>query len=263
MTCYLGIDGIEGKGIPKANTLALVSDDVLLLQFRKPILDTVTLIMLRITVIGIQDKTLHPLYHAGAWLTYQSEGVSVPVTTIQSLLEGSGSDTLLLYNSCHAANTAVTRYGNGSTTELIAACGFEATTDMDGPFAFATTLYDTLVKAYDNQIFPVSVSDLFTEMLNTTRRLRDRAYGASTPIHSTLTSSQNGRRITLQPLWDIEAKGPENVRLAVVLSLGIGFHEGFDIGTEAWDKAWKEWILKAPHDAKILLGAHVLGNTSN
>jgi len=145
---------------------------------------------------------------------------------IQSLFEEAACDALLLYDTCHSAETSLTvSQCSKGTTELIAACGFESIAPEVGEHSFTNALVHVLAVASQQSAF--SVSELHGRLLTrlkswtpspmrdqTGRFLRDQhgnlimePQRRKTPIYSPLTHSRQRREIILKPLGTMT--GPE------------------------------------------------------
>ncbi|TGO27544.1 hypothetical protein BPAE_0040g00250 [Botrytis paeoniae] len=135
--------------------------------------------------------------HAAIWFGRQCGPPHMPCSSIQTLLEDSKSDTLLLYDACHSANTAISpNPPAGSVTELTAACGFETFTRM-GKNSF-TSVFTRELSSVATQ-GAVSVSRLYNRVLACLRNNRNRKTNA-TPVRCTLVSDDDRTPIMLEPL---------------------------------------------------------------
>jgi hypothetical protein len=138
---------------------------------------------------------------------------------IQSLIEEAACDALLLYGTCHSAETATTAsQSSKGVTELIAACGFESIAPEVSEHSFTNALVHVLAVASEQPA--LSVSELHSRLLTglkswapspirdqTVRFLKDQRGNLimepqrrRTPIYTPLTHSQQRRGITLRPL---------------------------------------------------------------
>jgi hypothetical protein len=128
------------------------------------------------------------------------------------LLEESDSDVLLLYDCCHSAIIPIcgTRPGKGGVTEVIAACGFEATAPEVDEHSFTTALTHSL-RVLSRET-PFSVAQLHAQTLS---RLKCWSPGFEkrpggeyvyerqprrTPIYSILSETNPRRSIVLGQL---------------------------------------------------------------
>jgi hypothetical protein len=76
---------------------------------------------------------------------------------IQSLLEAVNCDTLLLYDCCHSADTAIApAHSSRAATELIAACGFEGVAPEVGEHSFTNALIEVLILSASKGPFLIS-----------------------------------------------------------------------------------------------------------
>lgn len=76
---------------------------------------------------------------------------------IQSLFEAADCDVLILYDCCHSADTAIVpAHSLRGSTELIAACGFEAIAAEVGEHSFTNALIEVLVLCSSMSSFSVS-----------------------------------------------------------------------------------------------------------
>ncbi|KAF8847975.1 hypothetical protein BDZ45DRAFT_301718 [Acephala macrosclerotiorum] len=170
-------------------------------------------------------------------------GPAIPACAIQTLFEDSASDSLLIYDACESADTAVIPAGDHprGITELISACGYQTTAPGPGvdslAFTLAEELHDAAIAGH-----PFSVSQLFSKIL---LRLRNSSEQGSktTPVHTELTSDPGGRRIMLQPLQKSPSEsrrddGAETPHRALFLK--------FQNCTRINPKKWREWLLQAP-----------------
>jgi hypothetical protein len=165
------------------------------------------------------------------------------------LIEEADCDALLLYDTCHSADTAVTntRHSRG-TTELIAACGFEAIAAEVGEHSFTDALLNVLAIASEGPAF--SVMELHGQLLARLKGwvstpMRDQSgnfirnqYGVlmkeprrkRTPIYSRLNHHRTQRGIILAPLPKI--KGPQGTHVDSGLSSSPNCQELPMEGTE-------------------------------
>ncbi|TVY71326.1 hypothetical protein LSUE1_G005950 [Lachnellula suecica] len=181
--------------------------------------------------------------------TREHDSPQMPASLIQTLLEETPSDAILLHDSCESADIAVTKATNNnkSVTELIAACGFQTTAPF-GPGSFTNALIATL-RLLSRSKEPFSVSDLFNCVLAQLRWAPNRREEAmTTPVHCTLTSDRSGRRIMLEPnviprntLRAVPGSRPEAPTQFLMLSLKLL--------KDSDHEALREWILKAPPGA--------------
>jgi hypothetical protein len=181
---------------------------------------------------------------------------SMPTGFVQTLLEESRSDALLLYDSCCSADTAMTKTSVHGITELIAACGFESST-YTGPTSFTNALSEYLRTAYfAGRQF--SVSELYSQILSKLRNAPGRTMEV-TPVHCTLKSEKIGRHIMLGPpcsmyqLAAATAPDPTTVQNVIIVSFGLN-----DPAPDM--QSWRNWILKAPAEAgQLLLARRAVG----
>ncbi|KAF7951916.1 hypothetical protein EAE96_007213 [Botrytis aclada] len=187
---------------------------------------------------GIQ----HTGYHA-IWSGSRG-GPLMPSNGIQTLLEESKSDTLLLYDACHSANTAISlNPPAGSVTELIAACGFETTT-RTGPNSFTSALIRELSSAAKQGA--VSVSELYNRVLTRQRNSPNRKRNA-TPVRCTLAFDDDRTSIMLEPLlpplFTASHESPEFLDgVNAVYNIGI-VKRGLKMGDTS---VFLKWLLRAP-----------------
>ncbi|KAF7853121.1 uncharacterized protein EAF02_012064 [Botrytis sinoallii] len=173
-------------------------------------------------------------------------GSRMPSNGIQTLLEESKSDTLLLYDACHSANTAISLDPPaGSVTELIAACGFEAIA-RTGENSFTSVFTRELSSAATQGA--VSVSRLYNRVLARLRNNRDRKTNA-TPVRCTLVSDDDRTSIILEPLLPppIIASHQSSEFLDgvnAVYNIGI-VKRGLKMGDTS---VFLKWLLRAPSD---------------
>jgi hypothetical protein len=176
----------------------------------------------------------------------------IPVGGIQTILEESHSDALLVYDACHSANTAWTKPSlHGGITELITTCGFESKALGVGKASFTNTFTDVLFYASLQQE-PLSVSELYGQCLSRLRNAGNRT-DQTTPLHCTLTSENTGRHIILQPLARlnklqggntvVEAASIPSENPLLIHTVFFGIRGDFD---ETSLRTLREWILKVP-----------------
>jgi hypothetical protein len=108
---------------------------------------------------------------------------------VQSILEEAQCDVLLLYDTCHSADTAVSsaRSGQG-ITEIIAACGFESVAAEVGEHSFTNALANILAISSDEQA--ISVSEIHNRLLS---RLKRWQSSPLTDSHGRFLRGRNGR----------------------------------------------------------------------
>ncbi|TGO14790.1 hypothetical protein BTUL_0048g00290 [Botrytis tulipae] len=187
---------------------------------------------------GIQNTSHDTIWSGGAG------GPRMPSDGIQTLLEESNSDVLLLYDTCHSANTAISlNPPAGSVTELIAACGFETTTPM-GNNSFTSAIVRELSSAATQGA--VSVSELYNRVLTRKRNSPNRKRNA-TPVRCTLASDGYRASIMLEPLMQSLAtashQSPElSDGVNAVYNIGI-VKRGLKIGDTS---VFLNWLLRAP-----------------
>jgi hypothetical protein len=126
-----------------------------------------------------------------------------------------------------------------------------------GDSSLASFVEQALRQAYNNKSFPLSVSELFSQILALARNGEERK-DKSTPIHCTLTSEQSGRRIILQPLRQPVPEMPATINGIMIVNIAMSDGTNFD--SENWGKDWKEWIRSVPRAAESLLDVQVLKN---
>jgi hypothetical protein len=189
----------------------------------------------------------------------------MPVGGIQTILEESCSDALLVYDSCHSADTAWTKTSlHRGITELIIACGFESKAPGVGKTSFMHTFTDVLFYASLQQE-PLSISELYGWCLSRLRNARNRI-DQTTPFHCTLNSENSGRCIILQPLERLNTQGGNTVRDVasisianpyLILTVSFGISGEFN---EISHHSLREWIWKArPGLTELLLNRVATG----
>ncbi|KAG4437476.1 hypothetical protein IFR05_007031 [Cadophora sp. M221] len=117
---------------------------------------------------------------------------------IQTNLEQAQSDVLILLDCCESG-TANTDFGCG-TTELIAACGFDAIANPVGSDSFTHSLIEELIGLSGEASFTVSL--LYNNILSRLSKWMPDLSGVKrkSPVHVTLTqNSQLPRPIQLSP----------------------------------------------------------------
>ncbi|KAF7950592.1 uncharacterized protein EAE97_002144 [Botrytis byssoidea] len=188
---------------------------------------------------SIENSSYDAIWSGGGSSRMHSNG-------IQTLLEESKSDTLLLYDACHSANTAISlNPPAGSVTELVAACGFETTT-RTGNNSFTSVFTRELSSAATEGA--VSVSGLYNRVLARLRNDRDRKTNA-TPVRCTLVSDDDRTSIILEPLLSppVIASHQSSECLDggnAVYNIGI-VKRGIEMGDTS---AFLRWLLRAPSD---------------
>lgn len=121
---------------------------------------------------------------------------------LQTMLEQSESDVLILLDCCAAASSA-TASGTG-VTELIAACGFETWAPGVGEHSFSRSLIEEL--KYLSHGPPFSVALLHNKVLSRIKYWKPRYASAfaseqrKTPIYIQLANVSNRRSIELGPM---------------------------------------------------------------
>ncbi|KAL8707894.1 MAG: hypothetical protein Q9225_007686, partial [Loekoesia sp. 1 TL-2023] len=121
---------------------------------------------------------------------------------LQTMLEQSGSDVLILLDCCAAASSAAAS-GNG-VTELIAACGFETWAPGVGEHSFSRSLIEEL--KYLSHGSPFSVTLLHNKVLSRIKYWKprytsvDESERRKTPIYIQLANDLNRRSIELSPM---------------------------------------------------------------
>ncbi|KAF5867726.1 putative tyrosine-protein phosphatase non-receptor type 6 protein [Botrytis fragariae] len=183
--------------------------------------------------------------HDAIW-SGRDGGPRMPSSGIQTLLEESKSDALLLYDTCHSANTAISlNHSAGSVTELIAACGFETTT-RSGDNSFTSALIQELYPAATQGA--VSVSELYNRVLTRQRNSPNRKKNA-TPVRCTLASDGYRTSIMLEPLLPaLVTASHQSSELSdganTVYNIGI-VKRGLRMGDTS---VFLKWLLRAPSD---------------
>lgn len=172
------------------------------------------------------------------------QGPRMPCNGIQTLLEDSESDALLLYDTCHSANIAISlNPPAGSVTELVAACGFETVTRM-GDNSFMSALTQELSSAATQGA--VSVSRLYNRVLARLRNTRNHKTNA-TPVRCTLVSDDDRTSIMLEPLLPplvtvshqySECSNEVNAVYNIVI-----VKRGLEMGDTS---VFLKWLLRAP-----------------
>jgi hypothetical protein len=170
----------------------------------------------------------------------------MPSHGIQSLLEECRSDAVLFYDACHSAETSVTKSTTTrrGVTELIAACGFQATAPGVSVHSFAHTLTQELRSASKTGV-PFSVPYLFSQVLS---RLRNSSSWEekATPVHTNLVCERGGRQIMLEPLKPRNATTKyTNQQPLAARPVALYFTTSHNIDAQDW----QEWIMAAPVDA--------------
>ncbi|TVY34603.1 hypothetical protein LOCC1_G008506, partial [Lachnellula occidentalis] len=191
--------------------------------------------------------SIHEDRNDAIWDSNQSEGSpSMPSSGIQGLLEEARSDVIMLHDTCHSADTSVTRRSQlHGVTELIAACGFETTAPGPGQHSFTAALTICLQRLHADSV-PFSVSDLFSKIIAQLRNNGLRPL-KQTPVHCSLTTEQSGRRIMLHPVSvyrPVVPVGEHEWILSLPIRVEVKHHGLDDTAAE-----WNEWILKAPAGA--------------
>ncbi|THV48181.1 hypothetical protein BGAL_0263g00110 [Botrytis galanthina] len=189
---------------------------------------------------GIQNTSHDAIWSGGAG------SPQMPSNGIQTLLEESNSDVLLLYDTCHSANTAISlNPPAGSVTELIAACGFETTTS-GGKNSFTSAIVRELSSAATQGA--VSVSELYNRVLTRKRNSPNRKRHA-TPVRCTLASDDDRTSIILEPLLPppvIASHQSSEVLDGVNAVYNIGIvKRGLEMGDTS---VFLKWLLRAPSD---------------
>lgn len=161
---------------------------------------------------------------------------------IQTILEESQSDAILFYDACESAETAVTTASNDpqGVTELISACGFQTTAPGPSSDSFAFTLTAEL-RHVASISRAVPLSEVYSRILAGLRNAPNRGE-KTTPVHTSLTWSQDGRSIMLEPL--------KNSLMDEALEIPLGaptyaLYLQMKDGVTNVD-AWRELVLKAP-----------------
>jgi hypothetical protein len=96
---------------------------------------------------------------------------------IQTILEESRPDALLVYDACQSADTAWTKRSlHRGITELISSCGFESKAPGVGKVSFTNTFTDVLLYASLQHEPLVNIRTIWTTSLSTTKcRKQDRS----------------------------------------------------------------------------------------
>jgi hypothetical protein len=178
-------------------------------------------------------------------------GLSIPSGGIQAFFEESGSDSLLIYDACHSAETAISidSHFPRSVTELIAACGFQTFAPGVGEHSLTHTLAKELrhLRTGDR---PFSVLELFSRVLTRLKYTPSRE-DRTTLVHTTLTWEASGRCIMLEPLIHNpipREHPPDTMPLALFLDT-----QG-ELNTEEYEK----WISNAPPSISNVYFKHPL-----
>ncbi|KUJ21326.1 uncharacterized protein LY89DRAFT_730109 [Mollisia scopiformis] len=192
---------------------------------------------------------VHVLIHTGGyWAARKTDNSpTLRAAEIQRLFERSSSDSLLLFDSCHAAQSSNTTNPANALTELIVACGFDSVAPGVGSQSFTHNLIQVLQSLSKEGPFPVH--QLFNQTLHYCRNRIGRTTETA-PVHCSLTGVKGGRRMMLHPL--VPAPVPPRASIPKnALSVGIAVEDDFD------EKEWEEWILRAPTSAECVLQLRV------
>lgn len=134
--------------------------------------------------------------------TGRDDSSTVQWYVLQTMLEQSESDVLILLDCCAAASSAAAS-GNG-VTELIAACGFETWAPGVGEHSFSRSLIEEL--KYLSHGRPFSVTLLHNKVLSRIKYWKPRYNSVyeskrrKTPIYIQLANDLNRRSIELTPI---------------------------------------------------------------
>ncbi|KAI9644511.1 hypothetical protein NHQ30_006532 [Ciborinia camelliae] len=201
---------------------------------------------------GFHDTRHDHIWHANN----KSNGPSMPSSSVQALFEESASDTILLYDACFSADTAMTlSRSTGSVTELISACGFSTTAPGVGNHSFTSALTHELALAATQKSLPVF--ELYNRVLARLRNTRDRSKN-STPIRCTLIPDGDRTSIVLKPLSLPLTTSPCRYsgcldNETVVGHIGLVYKKSEKNDTTELSK----WLLKAPADVLNIQLNHV------
>lgn len=178
----------------------------------------------------------------------------MPSSSIQRLLEKSRSDTILLYDTCHSADTAMTYSpSKGSVTELIAACGFHEEATGVGMDSFTTALINELDSAAPTGA--VYVSEIYNRVLARLRKQRvEEKRNTVTPIHITLKADGDRASILLEPLLAPAIVAPRGVEVADNESM---VHHIRIASNNLEDSKLKKWLMKAPSSIRDIQLNHI------
>ncbi|KAI4259984.1 MAG: hypothetical protein L6R42_004264 [Xanthoria sp. 1 TBL-2021] len=139
------------------------------------------------------------------WLCNQEpDAATAQWSSIQTMLEEADCDVLILLDCCAAASSA-DGHSKG-TTEIIAACGFEAFAPGVGEHSFTRSLIEEL-RWYAQRPGPISISFLHNKVLARAKKSWNPRYATDgnyerrrTPIYIHLADRSNQRCIELTPL---------------------------------------------------------------
>ncbi|PHH62949.1 hypothetical protein CDD81_6582 [Ophiocordyceps australis] len=194
-------------------------------------------------------------------------------SAIQTLLERSKSDVLILLDCCAGAASATFAHGN-STTETISASSWDAIAPEPGPFSFTNVLIEVF---HEWRLRIFSAAMLHAEVLarlkhpRPTQRDGTSRENRSTPVHVMMTANHKAPSIELsrmcrpsEPNWmprdrsravsmDDAADAlqtnsgltiPTETTPHVMISLALEDDQRLDI------RAWEQWLVAFPAMAK-------------
>ncbi|KAL1846247.1 hypothetical protein VTK73DRAFT_321 [Phialemonium thermophilum] len=237
------------------------------------------------------EKTLFVVYYGGhakidesrqsTWCATRQPGSPwLQWSAIQTLLERSISDTLILLDCCAGAASATFAHGQ-SITETISASSWDAIAPDPGRYSFTNALIEVLVE-WRNRTF--SAAMLHAEILARLKHPRPilingkQFEARSTPVHFMMTSNHKAPSIEFSrltpesirtpspvgglagsrllspppPLTDgrlagsSETKGPTVDEPHVMISLALEEDQRLDLN------AWEEWLANFPAMAKFV-----------
>jgi len=185
------------------------------------------------------------------------------------LLEAADSDVLLLYDCCHSATVPTCGSHQGGVTEVIAACGYEATAPEADEHSFTKALIDILI--ITSKEVPFSIGWLHSRILRNlkcwspgVKELPNGEYVCErqprrTPIYSLLSETRPRRSIVLGPL-------PSPSPACLPSTNGQGYRKPMSTnstsstplmnGTGSPSKKRKEWSEEVKHP-QILIAIRV------
>lgn len=229
------------------------------------------------------EDTLFIVYYGGhariddsrqsTWCaTRRPDSPTLQWSAIQTLLERSPSDTLILLDCCAGAASAT--FANGeSVTETISASAWDAIAPEPGRFSFTSCLIRVLSQWSDH---PFSAVQLHGEILARLKHPRPRmdrgrlCETRSTPVHFMMTSNHKAPSIEIRrldpgsissPLLDQGApevdqqsydgdmgllKDPDEDNPHVMVTLSLEDDQQLDLN------AWEQWLASFPAFAKYV-----------
>ncbi|KAL2074169.1 hypothetical protein VTL71DRAFT_7947 [Oculimacula yallundae] len=238
--CY-GFDTETFKIPDSSSTIALTSRVIEFLKHEHPR----TLLIFYYAGHG----RVNPMRGDSVWqATKDWNSASTPSGPIQTLFEHSRSDTLLLYDACHSADTATgIAPAEAGMTELIAAAGCNETAPGPGKDSFSHAMTDIL-RSQSTIGDPFTVSELHSSILARVRGASD-PNSVTTPVHTSVVSHSHDRErcILLAPLArpamiEPPMSGLNKPKIILTLSFCVGAE--MDEG----DDHWRNWVLKAPRN---------------